>query len=37
MLYFPIPNGVQPGNWKLIVEFEETEAVVPFTFEVEGP
>lgn len=37
MLYFPIPNGVQPGNWKLTVEFEETEAVVPFTIEVEKP
>ncbi|MFV2071995.1 MAG: hypothetical protein ACC742_05000 [Thermoanaerobaculales bacterium] len=31
MLYFPVSNGVQPGNWKLIVEFEETEAEVPFT------
>lgn len=30
MLFFPVPNGVQPGNWRLIVEFEETEAVVPF-------
>lgn len=37
MLYFPIPNGVQAGNWRLIVEFEETEAVVPFMLEVEGP
>ena len=35
MLYFPVRNGVQPGNWKLIIEFEETEAVVPFTFELE--
>jgi hypothetical protein len=37
MLYFPIPNGVQPGNWKLILEFEETEAILPFTLEVERP
>jgi hypothetical protein len=35
MLFFPARNGVQPGNWKLIIEFEETEAVVPFTLEVE--
>jgi hypothetical protein len=35
MLYFPIANGVQPGAWRLIIEFEETEAVVPF--ELEGP
>jgi len=35
MLYFPVRNGVQPGTWKLIIEFEETEAVVPFTFELE--
>ncbi len=35
MLYFPVQNGVQPGNWKLIIEFEETEAVVPFTLELE--
>jgi hypothetical protein len=34
-LYFPVGNGVQPGNWKLIIEFEETEAVVPFTLDVE--
>jgi len=37
LLYFPIPNGVQPGSWKLIVEFEETEAILPFTLEVERP
>jgi hypothetical protein len=36
MFYFPIKNGIQPGNWKLVVEFEETEAVVPFTLEIEG-
>jgi hypothetical protein len=37
MLYFPIPNGVQPGTWKLVVEFEETEAMLPFALEVERP
>jgi hypothetical protein len=35
MLYFPVRNGVQPGKWRLIIEFEETEAVVPFTLELE--
>jgi hypothetical protein len=34
MLYFPVANGVQPGNWKLVVDFEETRAVVPFNLEV---
>jgi hypothetical protein len=34
MLFFPVQNGVQPGNWKLIIEFEETEAVLPFTLEL---
>lgn len=29
-LYFPVRGGVQPGRWKLILEFEETEAAVPF-------
>jgi hypothetical protein len=35
MLYFPVAGGVQPGRWKLIIEFEETEAAVPFFLEVE--
>ena len=35
MLFFQVRNGVQPGNWKLVIEFEETEAVVPFTLETE--
>jgi hypothetical protein len=35
MLFFPVRNGVQPGNWRLIIEFEETEAVVPFTLEAD--
>lgn len=33
-LYFPVKNGIQPGNWKLVIDFEETRAVVPFTLEV---
>jgi hypothetical protein len=35
MLYFPIRGGVQPGRWKLILEFVETEAVVPFILETD--
>jgi hypothetical protein len=31
MMYFPIAGGVQPGSWRLVLEFEETDAVVPFT------
>jgi hypothetical protein len=34
-LYFPVTGGIQPGNWRLIIDFEETRAVVPFTLEVE--
>lgn len=30
-LYFPVAGGVQPGDWRLVLEFEETDAVVPFT------
>ena len=32
-LYFPVQGGIQPGNWRLIVDFEETRADVPFTIE----
>lgn len=35
MLYFPIRGGVQPGRWKLVLEFEETKAVVPFILETD--
>ena len=35
MLFFPIRGGVQPGRWKLILEFVETEAVVPFVLEID--
>ena len=34
LLYFPVKAGIQPGNWRLIVDFEETRAVVPFTLEI---
>ena len=30
---FQIPGGVQPGIWKLLIEFEETEAEIPFVLE----
>ena len=33
MFYFPIRGGVQPGPWKLIIELEETRAIVPFILE----
>ena len=29
-LYFPVAGGVQPGEWRLVLEFEETDAVLPF-------
>ena len=35
MLYFPVRGGVQPGRWKLILDFEETQAVVPFVLETD--
>ncbi len=35
MLYFPVRGGVQPGRWKLILDFEETQAVVPFILETD--
>jgi hypothetical protein len=31
LLYFRIPGGVQPGPWELVIEFEESQAEVPFT------
>ena len=34
LLFFPVKGGIQPGNWKMIVDFEETRAEVPFTLEV---
>ena len=30
LLYFPIQNGIQPGRWQFIIEFEEFDAQVPF-------
>jgi len=34
-LYFPVRGGVQPGRWRLILDFEETQAVVPFVLETD--
>lgn len=34
-LVFKVPNGVQPGRWRLIVELEESRVDVPF--EIEAP
>ncbi len=31
LLFFPVEGGVQPGRWRLVIDFEETRAVVPFT------
>ena len=36
MLFFPVPGGVQPGRWRLVIDFEETRAVVPFILAVDG-
>ncbi len=33
LLFFPIQGGIQPGRWELIIEFEESEARVPFVIE----
>lgn len=30
LLFFPIENGIQPGRWQFIIEFEEFDAQVPF-------
>lgn len=35
LLYFPVQGGIQPGNWELIIEFEEFDARVPF--EIDRP
>ncbi|MCU0234220.1 MAG: hypothetical protein MUE90_09370 [Thermoanaerobaculales bacterium] len=31
LLFFPVEGGVQAGDWRLVIEFEETDAVVPFS------
>jgi len=31
LLYFPVPGGVQPGRYELVIELEEREAELPFT------
>jgi hypothetical protein len=30
MLAFPVRGGIQPGRWRLVIEFEESELEVPF-------
>jgi hypothetical protein len=30
MLAFPVPGGIQPGGWRLVIELEESELVTPF-------
>lgn len=30
-LVFEVPGGVQPGRWRLEIELEESDAVIPFT------
>ncbi len=34
LLYFPVPGGVQPGTWRLRIELEEADVVVPFRLDV---
>jgi hypothetical protein len=31
LLFYPVEGGVQPGRWRLVIDLEETRAVVPFT------
>jgi hypothetical protein len=33
MLSFPVRGGVQPGRWKLMIEFEESIFEIPFDIE----
>jgi len=33
-LVFKVPGGVQPGRWRLVIEFEESRADIPFELEV---
>jgi len=33
-LVFRVPGGVQPGRWRLVIEFEESRADLPFELEV---
>jgi hypothetical protein len=33
-LVFKVPGGVQPGRWRLVIEFEESRADIPFELDV---
>jgi hypothetical protein len=30
MLAFPVPGGVQPGRWRVVIELEESDLDIPF-------
>lgn len=32
-MVFAVPNGVQPGRWRLIIDLEESRADIPFELE----
>ena len=34
-LVFAVPNGIQPGRWRLIIDLEESRADIPFELEAE--
>lgn len=35
-LVFPVPGGVGPGRWRLVVEMKESRASIPFTLGAGG-
>jgi hypothetical protein len=30
MLAFPVPGGIQPGRWRVVIELEESDLDIPF-------
>lgn len=34
-MVFAVPNGIQPGRWRLIIDLEESRADIPFELEAE--
>lgn len=30
MLAFPVPGGIQPGRWRMVIELEESDLEIPF-------
>jgi hypothetical protein len=34
-LVFAVPNGIQPGRWRLIIDLEESRADIPFELEAQ--